>query len=146
MLLRNELQVALNDVIVACHEAADGHETAADVIPDTELAGRLAAFAHERREAADQLGEHLRALDDLPKVPDSDLETLRDLLSRFKSALAPEEWEGLLDDRVRAEQQVVGHVRAALTLEQRDDARAVLRRIEAAAIDACEHLTKLQPE
>lgn len=145
-MLRSELQVALNDVIVACHEAADGHETAADVIPDTELAARLGALARERREAADQLGEHLRALDDLPKVPDSDLEALRDLLSRFKSALAPEEWESLLDDRVQAEQQVAGYVRAALALEQRDEARAVLRRIEAAAIDACEYLTKLQPE
>jgi Domain of unknown function (DUF2383) len=145
-LLRTELQVALNDVIVACQEGADGHETAADVIPDDELAARLRAFARERREAAERLGEHLRALGDLPTVPDSDLEALRDLISRFKSALSPEEWRSLLDDRIQAEQHVVACARAALALEQREETRAVLHEIEDAAIETCEYLTSLQPE
>jgi hypothetical protein len=145
-MLRTELQVALNDVIVACHEAADGHETAADVIPDAGLAARLRAFAGERRDAAEALGEHLRALGDLPGVPDSDLEALRDLVSRFRSALSPEEWRILLDDRIQAEQHVVACARAALALEQNEEARALLLEIEHDAIQACEHLTSLQPE
>lgn len=145
-MLRSEQQVALNDVIVAAHEAADGHETAADVIPDAELAARLRTFARERREAADRLGVHLRELGDLPTLPDSDLETLRDLLSRFKSVLSPEEWQSLLEDRVQAERHVVERARAALALEQREQARAVLQELERAAIEACEHLSKLQPE
>jgi hypothetical protein len=145
-LLRTELQVALNDTIVACHEAADGHETAADVIPDFDVAARLRTFGRERREGAERLGEHLRALGDLPKVPDSDLEALRDLISRFKSALSPEQWRSLLDDRIQAEQHVVACARAALALERREEARALLHEIEHAAIEACEYLTSLQPE
>jgi hypothetical protein len=145
-LLRTELQVALNDAIVACQEAADGHETAADVIPDADLGARLRQFARERRDAAERLGDHLRALGDLPKVPDSDLEALRDLISRFKSALSPEEWRSLLDDRIQAEQHVVACARAALALEQREEARALLHSIERAAIETCEYLTSLQPE
>jgi Domain of unknown function (DUF2383) len=145
-MLRTELQVALNDVIVACQEAADGHETAADVIPDAGLAARLKAFVTERREAAERLGEHLRELGDLPRVPDSDLEALRDLVSRFKSALSPEEWRSLLDDRIQAEQHLVACARAALALEQREATKALLHEIEHAAIEACEYLTSLQPE
>jgi hypothetical protein len=41
---------------------------------------------------------------------------------------------------------VVACARAALALERREEARALLHEIEHAAIEACEYLTRLQPE
>lgn len=140
-MLRSELQVALNDAIVAAFEAADGHEAAAEVIEDAGVADLLRSFAGARRAAAEELGEHLRALGDLPKVPDSDLETLRDLLSQIKAGLSPDGAQSLLADRAYAEQRVVETARAALALEDRPAARATLERLERDALAACERLT-----
>ena len=88
MLLRNELQTALQDVEVACLEVADGHDGAADILADDPLAPTLRELAGERRAAAERLGECIRELDDLPAEPDADLETARDLATRVMAALS----------------------------------------------------------
>ena len=46
--LLSELQTALNDVVVASLEAADGHETAAGMLADDRLTGMLRDLARAR--------------------------------------------------------------------------------------------------
>ncbi len=57
--LLSELQTALNDVVVAGLEAADGHEAAAELLADDRLAGMLRDLARARREAAAETRRHL---------------------------------------------------------------------------------------
>ena len=129
-MLRSELQIALNDVEVALQEAADGHEWAADSAPDPQLADLLRELAGERRALAEALGEQLKALGDLPRAPDTDLETVRDLVSRIKAAFSPDERQALLDDRAAAEAHLEACARTVLARDDlSDETRALLQEI-----------------
>jgi uncharacterized protein (TIGR02284 family) len=129
-MLRTELQIALNDVEVACKEAADGHAWTAGFVADPQLADLLRALADERRSFADALGERLVELGDLPREPDSDLETVRDLVARIKAALSPDEASALLEDRAAAEAHLEACAETALARDDlSDETRALLQQI-----------------
>jgi hypothetical protein len=61
-----------------------------------------------------QLGEAIRQLDDLPAEPDADLETARELASRFLAALSADQHHALAAERAAAEAHLVTLVDAAL--------------------------------
>jgi hypothetical protein len=142
MLLRNELQTALQDLEVACLEVADGHEAAAGMLADDDpLAPVLRELAGARRAAAERLGECIRQLDDLPAEPDADLETARELAARFMAALSPDQHHTVAGERAAAEGHLVGLAEAAL--EQHglaDEARRLVEQIGAAAASAQQRL------
>ena len=124
MLLRNELQTALQDVEVACLEVADGHEAAADMLADDPLAAVLRELAGARRTAAERLGERIREQDDLPAEPDADLETARDLATRVMAALSADQHHTLAAERAAAEGHLATLAEDALDQpELSDDAR-----------------------
>jgi hypothetical protein len=137
MLLRNELQTALQDLEVACLEVADGHEAAAGILADDDpLAPVLRELAGARRAAAERLGEHIRQLDDLPAEPDADLETARELAARVIAALSPDQHHTVAAERAAAEGHLVTLAEAALDQHGlADDARRLVEqiRIDAAA-------------
>lgn len=140
-MLRSELQIALNDVEVACQEAADGHEWAADFVPDPQLADFLRETAGQRRALADALAEQLVGLGDLPREPDSDLETVRDLVARIKAAFSPDERSALLEDRAAAETHLEACTRTALGRDDLpDETRALLQQILESARAAKERM------
>lgn len=129
-MLRSELQIALNDVEVALQEAADGHEWAADFVPDPELSGLLREIAAERRALSEALGEQLIELGDLPRAPDSDLETVRDLVSRIRAAFSPDERQALLEDRAAAEAHIEACAGTALARDDlSEETRALVQEI-----------------
>lgn len=113
-MLRDDRQTALNDVILACTEAADGHSRAAQLVEAQGLARVLEALAEQRTAAAEELGEHLKTLGDLPKAPDSDLAAIRELVERVSAALSSDERTRLVEERERAEATVEEAVTAAL--------------------------------
>ena len=126
MLLRSELQTALQDVEVACLEVADGHDAAAEILADDPLAPTLRALAGARRAAAERLGEAIRQLDDLPAEPDADLETARDLAARVMAALSPDQHHTVAAERAAAEGHLVTLAEAALG---QDELTAAARRL-----------------
>lgn len=139
-MLRDDRQTALNDVVVACAEAADGHAHAAQLVEAHELARVLEALAEQRSAAADELGEHLRGLGDLPKAPDSDLEAIRELAERVSAALSADEQTRLVEERERAEAAVEETVAAALDYGLPTATRDVLVRLREEARLARERL------
>jgi uncharacterized protein (TIGR02284 family) len=143
-LLRNELQTALHDVVLACLETADGHETAATILADDPLAATLRGWAQQRREAAARLGDVLRELDDLPPEPDADLETVRELATWVKAALSPDQRHTVLEERRAAEAHLLETIEQALARpDLPEPARALLLNLRTAAARAHEQLTKL---
>jgi hypothetical protein len=146
-LLRNPLQTALHDVVLACGEAADGHEAAAEILEGDPLAAGLRALAERRRELAGRLGERLRELDDLPPEPDADLETVRELATWVKAALTGDQRHTVLHERKTAEAHLAATAEQALAqpdlatatqalLEQiRDDAHAAQQELSGLAIN-----------
>jgi hypothetical protein len=143
MLLRNELQTALQDVEVACLEVADGHEAAAEMLGDDPLAAVLREIAGARRRAAERLGEYIRQQGDLPAEPDADLETARDLATRVMAALSGDQHHALAAERAGAEAHLATLARVAL--DQPDlspAAKALLEQIRDAALAAQQRLAK----
>lgn len=139
-MLRDERQTALNDVVIACSEAAEGHAGAADMVEERDLARVLATLAEQRTAAAAELGEHVRRLGDLPKEPDSDLSTIRDLVARLGAAFSEDERARLIEARERAEAVVEEAVAAALEHEPPAPTQELLARIREEARLARERL------
>jgi hypothetical protein len=142
MLLRNELQTALQDLEVACLEAADGHEAAAAILADDDpLAPVLRELAGARRAAAERLGDHIRQLDDLPAEPDADLETARDLAARVMAAFSADQHHTVAVERAAAEGHLVALAEAALDQHGlADDARRLVEQIRTDAAAAQQRL------
>ena len=142
MLLRNELQTALQDLEVACLEVADGHDCAAAILADDDpLAPALRELAGARRAAAERLGESIRQLDDLPAEPDADLETARELAARVMAALSPDQHRTVAAERAAAEDHLVTLAEAALGQpELAEDARRLVERIRTDAAVAQQRL------
>ena len=103
MFLRNAVEVALNEVLVACEAAEEEHVHAADLLGRGPCADLLRQAAARRREAAAILEEEVRRLGDLPRTPDRDRESLREGLVRVKAALAADEASVVGRDRAAAE-------------------------------------------
>ena len=115
MLLRNELQTALQDVEVACLEVADGHDGAVGILADDDpLAATLRELARSRRAAAERLAGCIRQQGDLPAEPDADLETARELAARVLAALSPDQHHTVAAERAAAEGDLVALAEAAL--------------------------------
>jgi uncharacterized protein (TIGR02284 family) len=146
-LLRNELQTALHDVVLACLEAADGHAAAAELLADDPLALTLRELAAARREAAARLGDRIRELDDLPPEPDADLETVRELTTLVKAALTGDQRETILEERQAAEAHLLATLDQALAQTDLSAAtRALLEQIQDAARTAQQRLAALHSQ
>jgi hypothetical protein len=143
-LLRNELQTALHDVVLACLETADGHEAAAAILAEDPLAATLRAWAQQRRTAAARLGDVVREMDDLPPEPDADLETVRELATWVKAALSPDQRQTIVAERAAAEAHLLETIEQALARpDLAEPVRSLLLELRAAAARAYEQLANL---
>ena len=98
-MLRDELEVCLNDVLVALQEAADGHESAAPQVGERPEAALLRRLVERRRADAQDLAGRLRAMGARPREADSEYETVLGLFAQVMASLAPDVVESLLVDR-----------------------------------------------
>lgn len=130
MMLRDDLQVALNDVVVALQDAVNGHEHALTALGERAEAGTLRRLVEVHARDAEIIADHLRALGDRPREADSDYETVLDLVSQVKATLAPDDTRSLLEDRAEAEARVAETAECALEYDDlADEIGAALTRI-----------------
>ncbi|HEX6144898.1 MAG TPA: DUF2383 domain-containing protein [Geminicoccaceae bacterium] len=116
-MLRDELEVCLNDVLVALQEAADGHESAAPQVGERPEAALLRQLVERRRADAQDLAGRLRAMGARPREADSEYETVLGMFAQVKASLAPDEVESLLEDRAEAEARIVDMADLALACD-----------------------------
>lgn len=105
-MLRNESEAAVNDLVVAMKDVADGHEEAAALLGDDPAAALLRRRVAGLRAAIAELEELIRRRGDLPREPDADAEAARHLMSRLRASLAADERAALLDERAAAEERL----------------------------------------
>lgn len=127
-MLNDDRQVALNDVIEACWEAADLAADAAGRLEDRVLADLVGGLAVWRRTMAESLGDHIRRIGDAPKTPDSDREALEELWSRIKTTVSDDPRIVILEERVRFESRLADLMATALDQPLPSDTLDVLRR------------------
>jgi uncharacterized protein (TIGR02284 family) len=130
MLLRDDKQAAMNDLLVALEDAADRYRDAAQIAHEPALASLFQRLARRRLDMAREARAHLRRLGDLPRTPDSDLETIESLLTHVKAALSPDERRTLLIERSRTEARVEELIKTALTTGLAPDMEASLQRMQ----------------
>ncbi len=142
-LLRSEYLVALNDLIVACRDAAACHLRAARLIEDRALADELTALGKDREAIAEQLAAAMLTKDDIPNAPDSEKVLLDAVATRLKSALSRDDTLQLLHDSEVREDAVTEAARALL---RRDDEDGLHEKVSALRDDATSRLSRLKQD
>lgn len=141
MLLRNQQQLALNQVETLCIEAADHYQAAASQTEDPKLIELFEELAEHRNRLAAELASHIRAMDDLPQTPDPDREAASDVMSAIKSFFSADSHDRLIEDREQFEHRVAQAAQAALEKPMPEPTRLLLGRIMAHAEEACHLLS-----
>jgi len=129
-ILRSESIVALNDVIIACREAATQHWTSAEIADNRELEDALRQLSRDRGAAFEDLAREVVDSGDVPNAPAHEKELLSSAVTHVKAALSEDEVARLLDDSDAKEARVVETVRAALGHVEDASLRARLRDLE----------------
>ncbi|MDO3383081.1 hypothetical protein [Gilvimarinus algae] len=102
--LRNDVQVALNDVHVAFMESADHYRDAADFLNKASVSRGLIAIAEQRDQLVGDIEKAIRDSGDLPSVPDTDRETGEQLIQHLTAMFSADETQGVLQQRREDEQ------------------------------------------
>lgn len=140
-LLRTDKEVALNDLLVASRETADHYQDAIEYLEDPQLTPVLREIIQERQAFIARIEQSIRALGDLPSVPDPDRETGEMLIHHVTAALSPDSANEILEQRVKAEQQLLDLLQAChdvgldkehavMLNEMEQQVRATLARLE----------------
>ena len=90
MILRDEKDIALNDVLVACRKAADHYGQAAGLADRPERVAAFERLAGQRVAASDRLEALVRRYGYLPEEPPKDKQDISQLITRTRSAVASE--------------------------------------------------------
>jgi len=104
-IIRNDRQVALNDLLVAVEKSADHYQASADSLQDhaPAVSRQLRELAGRRERLADVIKREIQASGDLPSAPDEDRESVEQLFQRVHASLAPDQILDVLRQRLDAE-------------------------------------------
>lgn len=111
-IIRTDKEVALNDLLVAGRETVDHYRDAAEFLEDTEITQVLRSIASQREPFLTRLTEAVRALGDLPSMPDPDKETGAMLLHHAGAFLSDDYSVEVLEQRLEAEEHLTELVQA----------------------------------
>lgn len=112
-LLRNDQQVALNDLLVESEKSADHYRDSADFLGSLPPSLELNRIAGEREQLSQELSEAVRASGDFPSVPDEDLESVEKLFHRVHASLSHDEMRDVLQLRLDAEEEFARQIEDA---------------------------------
>lgn len=115
-MLRDDRQVAVDNVIVALEQSSDAYADASELLkPDApEMAARFEKLARRRARLAARLSDHLREMGDLPSEPDQDWETLDVLVRHLWAHFAGSEQKEFLTEAVSREEEIAARLSDAL--------------------------------
>lgn len=111
-IIRTDEEVALNDLLVASRETVDHYRDAAEFLKDTNITSVLRTIATQREPFIERLTDAVRALGDLPSMPDPDKETGAMLLHHAGAFLSDDYSTEVLEQRIEAEQHLAELVQA----------------------------------
>lgn len=116
-ILRNDTQVALNNLHVALMKSADHYRSAAEFLSDQPVSQLFESLANERDRLAKEAEEAIRESHDLPTIPDADRETVEQLVQRLKASFAADEVSDVLAQRLKFEAQLEQELNATDMVE-----------------------------
>ena len=143
-LLRTDKEVALNDLLVASRETIDHYQDAVEYLNDDHITPVLRMIMQERQGFIQRIEQAIRALGDLPSVPDPDRETGEMLLHHVTAALSSDTATQILEQRIKAERHVLELVQACHAAGLDDAHGQLLVEMEQQIHSAIERLDALE--
>lgn len=104
--LRNDLQVALNDLHVALLESADHYRYSAEFVDEPSTRELFTSIAQARDILTKETEQAIRTSGDLPSVPDVDRKTGEQLLERLAAAFSSDQTAELINQRLAADTEL----------------------------------------
>ena len=104
-LLRNDVQLALNDLHKALKYSVDQYRDAAEFLDDTDASALCDKLAKEREALAGEVAAEIRSRGDLPAAPDSDREAGEQLLQRLETLFSSDQTREVMERRRDAERE-----------------------------------------
>lgn len=104
-LLRNDVQLALNDLHKALRYSVDQYRDAAEFLDDTEASTLCDKLAKEREALASEVAAEIRSRGELPAAPDSDREAGEQLLQRLETLFSSDQTREVVERRRGAERE-----------------------------------------
>lgn len=129
MLLRDDGQIALNDIHSLCIEAADHYALAATKTCASDIKNELLESARQHHLFAAQLATHIRKMDDQPRLPDPDKETVDSFISNIKMKLAQDEKQALLEEQSRFEHKLIKAIHDGMQMNFSADIKTLLEQM-----------------
>ena len=111
--LLSDLEVALNELLVACRETVDHYRDGKELISDKNIANQFKQLASEREPFIALLEQKIRDFGDLPSVPDPDKEDGEMLVHHLGAAVSEDYDEKLLQQRIDAEKNILEIIKQA---------------------------------
>lgn len=130
MMLRDDAVVAVDDVVLACREAAQAYEDAAGLVDEPAVKELFAELAEDRASMAGELESHVRRMGDLPSEPDPDRGLVARAVRHIKTALTSDEQLTLLREREHGEDALARRMAEALQESLPDQTRALLEQYQ----------------
>lgn len=115
--LLSDIEVALNELLVACRESIDHYQDAAELVGQSDIAERFLDIAKRRKLFLNRLASTIRELGDLPSTPDPDKETSEMMLHHLGAALSSDYTNEALTQRIKTDESILMLINAAHTTE-----------------------------
>ncbi len=128
--LLSELEVALNELLVACRESVDHFRDGAELVTEEQLARELKQFATEREPFIALLEQKIRDLGDLPTVPDPDKEDSEMLIHHLGAAVSEDYTEKVVQQRLDAEKNLLEIIKKARDQDDNHHCETLLTNLE----------------
>jgi hypothetical protein len=129
MLLRDDAQIALNEIHSLCIEAADHYALAATKTCVSSIKNQLLESVRQHHAFAARLATYIRQMDDQPRLPDPDKETVESFISNIKMKLVKDEKQALIQEQIKFEQKLIEAVRAGMQMNFSTDIKALLEQM-----------------
>ncbi len=145
-ILRNDAEMALDDVMEYCKFVLDHYRTVAHITHDPDLGLLFRSLEQSRQQWVEALEAEIRLMGNLPSAPDRDREALDHLLIRIRAALTEDERASLLHESDRVEKVLIKKAQAALAEELSVDVRDLVQKIFEGSAQTRERLSVLGNE
>ena len=143
-MLRDDRQMALNEVLTRCDDLVDRYRVAAQVVNNTAFSALMLELADERENARGELRDEVRRLGDLPQFGDSDREALEDLFTVLRAKLGSHPDESVRGEFLHLEAALTEAIDHAIEQDLPETTREVLDRLRRASHAARNALNRRQ--
>lgn len=140
-MLLDEIQIALNDLLVSYKEAADHFEDAVSYLQRDDLKPQFEEIRDGHNLAVASLTDEVRKTGILPRAQNADREQVRQIVTHVKAALSVDEHDVFLNDRIEHERQIRQLLEAALELPVAPDLKVCLEALQRRELNVLKDLT-----